>query len=205
MWVWVVASPHGLVLAYPFVLQGDRMAEAGVGASPDQGATMVYTSLPALDDIRKSVVEGSWAFRFPDRFARFWSRLSCDFGCWSWTGSLTSDGYGQFAVEGRSMRAHRLSWLAFVGPLERPGEPGLVLDHLCRNRACVCPAHLELVTPQVNVRRGRSCYDSQLLCKRGHLMTAANSYWSKGKRGKRTVRQCRACRRLGRRRRSQES
>jgi hypothetical protein len=76
-------------------------------------------------------------------------------GCWIWTGALDEDGYGQFAViDGPGAKtgtsAHRASWLAHVGDIP---EVYLELDHLCRNRTCVNPWHLELVTNQVNKER----------------------------------------------------
>ena len=71
-------------------------------------------------------------------------------GCLEWTASLLSDGYGCFHVEGTTVRAHRYA-------LEREGREipaGMHVDHLCRNRKCVNTAHLEIVTPAENLRRG---------------------------------------------------
>lgn len=70
-------------------------------------------------------------------------------GCWLWTGSLTQKGYGRFRILNRVIRAHRFSW-ALAGH-ELPF--GMVLDHRCHTRHCVRPAHLELVTQQVNAIR----------------------------------------------------
>lgn len=75
-------------------------------------------------------------------------------GCVIWTGSLDRYGYGRFKVTmpGRAVHtgAHRAAWLAGRGSIE--GD--LVIDHLCRNRACVNLDHLELVTNRVNTERG---------------------------------------------------
>jgi hypothetical protein len=69
--------------------------------------------------------------------------------CWHWTGSKNNDGYGQVHIGRKTLLAHRLSYESFVGPV----PAGLQLDHLCRNRACINPAHLEAVTGSVNVQR----------------------------------------------------
>ena len=69
--------------------------------------------------------------------------------CWQWTASRDRDGYGRFLV-GKNLHAHRLAYETLVGPI----PDGLESDHLCRNRPCVCPAHIEPVTHAVNKQRG---------------------------------------------------
>lgn len=71
-------------------------------------------------------------------------------GCLVWMGQLNGDGYGVLSVGNKYVRAHRQSWENANGPV----PDGLELDHLCRNRACVEPNHLEPVTTGENVRRG---------------------------------------------------
>jgi len=76
-------------------------------------------------------------------------------GCWLWNGSMTNNGYGLASVGGspgkaRNIVAHRAVWFIMRGDV----PDGLVLDHLCRNRGCVNPDHLEIVTQKENVARG---------------------------------------------------
>lgn len=116
---------------------------------------------------------------------RFWDKvISLADGCWQWTSSKTRDGYGTFHLDGKSRRAHRLAFMDLVGPI--PDD--LVLDHLCRNRACVNPAHLEPVTRLTNARRGQQAMATH--CKSGHPFDEANTYVDPA--GKRNCRACNA-------------
>lgn len=93
-------------------------------------------------------------------------------GCWLWTGSLFGSGYALTRFGGGKIRVHRLAYEQAVGPI----PVGLVIDHLCRVRACVNPAHMEPVTVRENTMRGNS--PTVLLsrsgrCKQGHVQTGA--------------------------------
>ena len=78
-----------------------------------------------------------------------------DTGCWEWQGATKRGGYGHMSVQGKMQLVHRLAWKVVMGDI----EPGMEIDHLCRNRACLNPAHLEPVTKEENVRRGSQEYE----------------------------------------------
>ncbi len=77
--------------------------------------------------------------------ARFWAKVEKGAGCWEWTGSKCK-GHGHLGVEGRTVYAHRFSYELLVGPIPE----GLVIDHMCHNKACVNPGHLRAVTTKQN-------------------------------------------------------
>lgn len=94
-------------------------------------------------------------------------------GCWLWLGTANSQGYGTLQDDGLTIRAHRVVYEAEVGPIPE----GLVIDHLCRNRICVNPSHLEPVTFKENVLRGISPPANNARkthCPRGHALSEPN-------------------------------
>lgn len=107
-------------------------------------------------------------------------------GCWLWTAAVDGCGYG-LLFAGRPRRAHRISW--YLRHKRWPVE-GKELDHLCRNRWCVNPDHLEEVTHQENVRRGRvgQFNKNKTHCAQGHEFNEANTYVTKS--GYRSCRRC---------------
>lgn len=129
--------------------------------------------------------------RWPDRtpLERLLARLQVQpSGCIVFIGSISPYGYGQLKIGGRSHPAHRAAYEAFVGPI----PDGLTIDHLCRNRACCNPEHLEPVTRVENVLRGMSfgaVNARKTHCHRGHPLDEANTY-----RPPSGGRHCRACR-----------
>jgi hypothetical protein len=77
-----------------------------------------------------------------------------DTGCWWWKGARKRGGYGHMSVDDHMKLVHRLAWELTVGPI----PDGHEIDHLCKNRSCLNPAHLEPVTKEENVRRGKGNY-----------------------------------------------
>ena len=122
---------------------------------------------------------------------RFWDKVEpCPMsGCWHWTAAGTGNGYGQIFFDGKVRMAHRVSYEVLVSPI----PDGLQIDHLCRNRGCCNPTHLEPVTPRENTMRSdspRLARERQLSkthCPRGHEYDEENTRIYRGKRN------CRAC------------
>lgn len=85
---------------------------------------------------------------------RFWSKVAfSQAGCWEWKDCKTIHGYGRFWLNGKTAAAHRVAYQIEFGEIP-PGTSGMEIDHKCRNRNCVRPSHLELVTRRENVLRG---------------------------------------------------
>lgn len=93
-------------------------------------------------------------------------------GCWIWAAYVDPGGYGRFSVVGQSLRAHRITYRALVGPI----PDGREIDHRCRVRACCNPLHLEAVSHRENLYRGMApaaINRRRAHCKRGHELTIA--------------------------------
>ena len=110
--------------------------------------------------------------------------------CWIWEGPKDRGGYGKHSEQHAIIYAHRWSYEHFKGPI----PAGFQIDHLCRNRACVNPDHLEAVTKKVNTLRSlapTAMNARKTHCIHGHPFDSNNTYiTSKGERV------CRACRRI---------
>lgn len=117
--------------------------------------------------------------------SRLRSRIVMEDGCWLFQGAAQSSGYMQVSVEGRKVLAHRHVYQTLVAPI----PAGLELDHLCRQRRCVNPAHLEPVTHAENTRRARA---EQTHCREGHPLSGENVRIVERKDGRRRI--CRTCR-----------
>lgn len=143
---------------------------------------MKFPSLPTAGLSASDVTFGDE--RLPERF---WTKVSQDpSGCWLWTATLNPDGYGRIRLRRDwAPLAHRALWETCVGPLEKPLE----LDHTCRVRHCVNPAHLDAVSHTENVRRGNggSNWAAKTHCPQGHPYDEQNTRLY---RGSRTCRTC---------------
>lgn len=108
-----------------------------------------------------------------DWLARLMRRSRVAGSCIIWTGPKTEDGYGYFSKDSRNQKTHKVAYEAQNGLIPKD----LVIDHLCRNRACLNPAHMEPVTNRENILRGVSFSAKNArkrACKNGHIFSGRN-------------------------------
>lgn len=121
---------------------------------------------------------------------RLWSKVERSDGCWLFTGVKWPNGYGQIRDKNRYRVASRVAYELTYGSL----PPKMQVDHLCRNRACCRPDHLEAVTNRTNVLRGvgiTATAARRTSCSRGHPYAPENVRFDR--KGKRV---CLMCRRI---------
>lgn len=141
--------------------------------------------MPTWSVYRNLLRCGKTYFRKP-----LWNKLAERFtfasGCWIWTGARSENGYGILPTKpkGRSPYAHRLVYEELVGPI----APKLVIDHLCRERLCVNPGHLDPVESGENIRRGKNIRLTH--CRKGHPFTTENTWVHPSNPWKRSCRIC---------------
>lgn len=143
----------------------------------------------------------AWKRRRPGieraKIRRLWSSIAVGLPteCWEWNGSFGSprkDGYATTKWRGKTTTLHRLLWEVVHGDIELSN---MHVDHLCRNRRCLNPRHLELVTREENIRRG-TCWSAinarKTHCPKGHPYEGDNLIISRRSDGT-PFRLCRAC------------
>ncbi len=129
-------------------------------------------------------------------FERFMAKVDTSGDCWIWTGALESNGYGsiRIKVDGRwvSAKAHRVMWEHFHGPSPlRDDGRRMVIDHMCNNRGCVRPSHLQRITNRDNILRGS--WSGKTHCPQGHAYEPDNFYTDK-RTGSAVCKTCAKCR-----------
>lgn len=124
----------------------------------------------------------------PKDIQRFFSKIKQSGSCWQWIASKDRSGYGLFLYQKRKVSSHRFSYILFFHDI----PIGLEIDHLCKNKSCVNPDHLEAVTHLVNVRRGHSGNDNhesrKTYCPQGHQYSKENTRTYKN--GSRACKEC---------------
>ena len=117
------------------------------------------------------------------RIEAFWVKVEKTSSCWNWLGYIKKDGYPAFRYNEKMGNAYRFSYELFKGDIPE----GLQIDHLCRNRSCVNPAHLEAVTRKINLLRGdtfQAKNAAKTHCPKGHPYDYIDTY------GKRRCKKC---------------
>ena len=115
---------------------------------------------------------------------RFWSKVNKTESCWLWTRATSKHGYGAFMLDHKKTYVHRLAYEMLVRPIPK----GLTIDHLCRVRNCVNPAHMEVVTQGENASRQIHANSKKTNCPSNHPYLGDNLYVSKT--GGRNCREC---------------
>jgi len=118
---------------------------------------------------------------------RFWDKVDMTYSCWLWRAHKDAWGYGTFWYDNRTIKAHRYSYELFYGKI----PDTLSVDHLCRNPACVNPAHLDLTPIRDNILRGNGWGAKNARkthCSQGHEFSPKNTYYRKN--GSRICKTC---------------
>ena len=103
---------------------------------------------------------------------RFWSKVEKSSECWNWTGTVTG-GYGQYWLDGKGRRAHRVSYAAAHGHIPE----GMQIDHKCHNTLCVNPDHLRVVTGKQNCENVRGAQSNNASKVRGVVWHKRDRRW----------------------------
>jgi predicted nucleic acid-binding Zn ribbon protein len=130
----------------------------------------------------------------PKQEERFWAKVAVPYQpscCWEWQSACHSTGYARLSIRGVCLLAYRVSYTLLIGRI----PAGMTIDHLCRNRKCVNPDHLQPVSLANNIYRGYNppaMARRQTHCKHGHAFTPENTHVGISSNGKER-RRCRKC------------
>lgn len=139
-----------------------------------------------------------WSQEPQDIISRLMDKVKIlDNGCWLFTGSVSRNGYGWSSLFGKTVMAHRASYLLYVGDIPK----GMHLHHICALKLCVNPAHLQVVAPRAHIVELSPAAPAfanfrKTHCKYGHPFTLDNTLIFHRKGSKHEMRVCRACKRL---------
>jgi len=150
--------------------------------SPGLNSWFIWYNSLSMPRLKATIME-----RFEKSMVVSESHTHAGTPCWDWISRFNGvDGYGLAKCNRKNILAHRLSYELHIGPIPE----GMCLDHLCRNRKCVNPDHLEPVTLKENIKRGWAARPRVTHCKYGHPYAGDNLRITP--HGKRV---CRACQR----------
>lgn len=152
------------------------------------GCATIEKEAPQRGESESTMPKG--VYQRPSNETSFWAKVEKTDGCWLWTAAKNRAGYGKLRFDGKVGLAHRYAYELLVGPIPK----GLTLDLLCRVRACVNRAPLEVVTSRENILRGASfsaIHARKTHCVHGHPFDEENTYHQPTRP---MWRECRACR-----------
>lgn len=158
----------------------------------DHGVILIEESKDRSPGLHTPLLPRVSGLSLNERLVRkFWANIKIQpDGCWVWRGVLGKGGYSQIYS---GLFTHRWAYQYFVGPI----PAGLTIDHLCHNRACANPRHLEPVPTRINVLRGSGPSAVNAVkthCIHGHALVGNNVWVYHPRHRMRAVRMCRVCR-----------